>query len=665
MRNHLAPIVAILAFAILSFSVSATSSCTGGFCANNTYTGSGTLSGMTWAAIHDDMIANYVPPQPHNRNGTQEFTSTTSGNALLWLPWFVYDDDGAESNLHTNYAAGTWTANTFVTDEGRELMLDIAQNLTNAQAQEFFNYMDECSDTTHTVGGIAYGQAWVCSRSGTTTHRNDVNTASDGTSGFAVALFSMSHDPDLSVAIRAEAGRRAVGELEQARQKETLTCQHVSPWNATYNVSKWRLAGSAQASFGCTGLTQVGQDDFGGYHEVHGRAWLAGYAYTHDVNYDTAFRQDIAQYMYEAQYKGGNQSANFTYQFQDKNLYMDCASEPCKTRSGFANGGSDDADLPRALDECHLYDFAVQTYGRYGEALPYEVQVLGQYCTAYKARFSSTGAVTAGGTQLVNATRGCSQIKNDSTCKVVDSANDYRGMGWTLAPIVDSADATSFNTHAALFLTNYDKVNDYYTAAGKGSPVSRTFGVYGQTRFIAEVRTATSYYNFLWTNTSFNYTAWAGTTQNASSGNASTPAPALSGITSSSVTNISFVAGWNSDIGSDSTVYYGTTSGYGTNTTSSSIVMSHTISIVGLTAGTLYHWKAQSCNSGNCTNSSDQTVTTTSNPVVNVSCNSYLYTNVTCTLGNVCFYTANASCTIAPYDFSTRYVYCNRAGVCA
>lgn len=67
---------------------------------------------------------------------------------------------------------------------------------------------------------------------------------------------------------------------------------------------------------------------------------------------------------------------------------------------------------------------------------------------------------------------------------------------------------------------------------------------------------------------------------------------------------------WSTNESATSTVEYGTTTGYGSTQTSSTPVLSHTITLPGLTTGTLYHYRITSQDaSGNTTTSSDYTFT--------------------------------------------------------
>jgi Domain of unknown function (DUF4082)/Purple acid Phosphatase, N-terminal domain len=92
-----------------------------------------------------------------------------------------------------------------------------------------------------------------------------------------------------------------------------------------------------------------------------------------------------------------------------------------------------------------------------------------------------------------------------------------------------------------------------------------------------------------------------------------TAAPVISNVTASSITATTAVISWTTNEAANSQVNYGTTTAYGSSTTlDSNSVTSHSESLSGLTASTLYHYQVLSRDSaGNLTASGDFTFTTT------------------------------------------------------
>lgn len=86
--------------------------------------------------------------------------------------------------------------------------------------------------------------------------------------------------------------------------------------------------------------------------------------------------------------------------------------------------------------------------------------------------------------------------------------------------------------------------------------------------------------------------------------------PTLSSIASTTDITTATIT-WTTNEASDSLVDYGLTTSYGSATTSATMTTSHSLSISGLTAGTIYHYRIRSVDAqGNITTSSDQTFAT-------------------------------------------------------
>jgi hypothetical protein len=95
-----------------------------------------------------------------------------------------------------------------------------------------------------------------------------------------------------------------------------------------------------------------------------------------------------------------------------------------------------------------------------------------------------------------------------------------------------------------------------------------------------------------------------------------TTPPAISAISSSNITSSSATISWNTNEASNTQVEYGTTTSYGSSTTLyTNLVTSHSQSLSGLSASTLYHYRVKSKDpSGNLATSGDYTFTTVSVP---------------------------------------------------
>jgi hypothetical protein len=96
--------------------------------------------------------------------------------------------------------------------------------------------------------------------------------------------------------------------------------------------------------------------------------------------------------------------------------------------------------------------------------------------------------------------------------------------------------------------------------------------------------------------------------------------PVISAVTASGITNASATITWTTDKTSDTQVDYGLTTAYGSSTMlNTSLVTSHSQTLSGLSANTLYHYRVKSRDgSGNLATSGDITFTTTAAPPATV-----------------------------------------------
>ncbi len=84
--------------------------------------------------------------------------------------------------------------------------------------------------------------------------------------------------------------------------------------------------------------------------------------------------------------------------------------------------------------------------------------------------------------------------------------------------------------------------------------------------------------------------------------NPQTPALAISGVQAATPTASSFQVNWSTNVAANSAVDYGSTANYGSSTpTNSSMVTGHQVAVVGLSAGTLYHFRVRSTDANNST----------------------------------------------------------------
>lgn len=87
-------------------------------------------------------------------------------------------------------------------------------------------------------------------------------------------------------------------------------------------------------------------------------------------------------------------------------------------------------------------------------------------------------------------------------------------------------------------------------------------------------------------------------------------APVISNVVSTALTQTGATITWTTDSNSDSIVEYGTTTAYGSSASGSGAVKSHSVTLSGLTPGTLYHYRVKSANANGTAVSQDYTFTT-------------------------------------------------------
>jgi parallel beta-helix repeat protein len=131
-------------------------------------------------------------------------------------------------------------------------------------------------------------------------------------------------------------------------------------------------------------------------------------------------------------------------------------------------------------------------------------------------------------------------------------------------------------------------------------------------------------------------------------------APALSAISTSGVTTTSVVVTWTTDEAATSQVEYGLASSYGSTTTlDTDLVTSHSVNLTGLTAGTTYHYRADSTDAaGNKGVSADFTFSTSSaGPVIAL----VAVSSVTSTGATITWTTDEAATSQVEYGLTSSY----------
>ncbi|MFA4872483.1 MAG: fibronectin type III domain-containing protein [Patescibacteria group bacterium] len=149
------------------------------------------------------------------------------------------------------------------------------------------------------------------------------------------------------------------------------------------------------------------------------------------------------------------------------------------------------------------------------------------------------------------------------------------------------------------------------------------------------------------------------------SNNASTTTPAdtipplVSAITVTNITTASARISWATDENATSQVNYGTTTGYGSSTASSTLATTHTIDLISLLPATLYHFVVSSMDVfGNTATSSDAVFTTLAVPAPDVTApiiSGISVTDITSASAMVRWSTNESANSLVRYGTSTAY----------
>jgi len=133
--------------------------------------------------------------------------------------------------------------------------------------------------------------------------------------------------------------------------------------------------------------------------------------------------------------------------------------------------------------------------------------------------------------------------------------------------------------------------------------------------------------------------------------------PIISNVAASNITTSSATINWNTNEASDSQVEYGLTTSYG-NTTSlnTSLVISHSVGLSGLSANTLYHYRVKSKDAaGNLATSDDFTFTTSAGDITPPIISNVAASNLTTSSATINWNTNEASDSQVEYGLTTSY----------
>ncbi len=190
------------------------------------------------------------------------------------------------------------------------------------------------------------------------------------------------------------------------------------------------------------------------------------------------------------------------------------------------------------------------------------------------------------------------------------------GAAWGPAsePVITniSSGSPGFSTSTITWITDEAANSEvvYGTTTSYGSASSSASLVTGHSISLTGLATSTTYHYAVVSKDGSGRTS---TSTDQTFTTAADAAPVISNISSGSPGASTSTITWTTDENANSEVVYGLTTSYGSASSSASLVISHSISLTGLSAGTTYHFAVVSADSlGTTATSTDQTFTTAS-----------------------------------------------------
>lgn len=184
----------------------------------------------------------------------------------------------------------------------------------------------------------------------------------------------------------------------------------------------------------------------------------------------------------------------------------------------------------------------------------------------------------------------------------------------TTAPTITAIASSTSTTGATITWTtneNADSRVDYGSNSSYGTAsTSATLGTSHSITLSGLTSSTVYHFRIQSTDASSNVATSSDLTFTTSTG-ADTTGPVISSVASSSVSALSATITWSTNENSDSTVQFGTTTAYGTASTSAALSTSHSIVLTGLTGNTVYHFSVSSTDaSSNVSSTTDYSFTT-------------------------------------------------------
>jgi hypothetical protein len=190
----------------------------------------------------------------------------------------------------------------------------------------------------------------------------------------------------------------------------------------------------------------------------------------------------------------------------------------------------------------------------------------------------------------------------------------------TTAPTLTSIAAGSItSTTAGIAWTTNEAATtqvDYGTTTAYGASTTlNTTLVTAHAAALAGLQAATLYHYRVRSADAAGNAALSGDATFTTASAADTTPPIISGTTASTISATSVVTTWTTNEASSSVVEYGSTTAYGTSSSNATLVTSHSMTLTGLAASAVYHYRVRSTDAaGNAAVSGDFAFTTSATP---------------------------------------------------
>ena len=221
-------------------------------------------------------------------------------------------------------------------------------------------------------------------------------------------------------------------------------------------------------------------------------------------------------------------------------------------------------------------------------------------CYMYQIATGSGGTIPVGKGVIANnhvilRTSGTSYTVSYST--ITHNYAGDGGSGDVTPPVISGVNASSITSTSAIINWTTDEnsssVVEYGLTTSYGSTLSGPAGVINHSVELSGLTATTLYHYRVISTDGSNNTSTSGDYTFTTLSNDVTP-PIISIVMVTNITTTGATITWSTDESSNSVAEYGLTTSYGSTVTDNAMVANHSVSLSGLTANTLYHFRVKS-----------------------------------------------------------------------